>query len=72
MPQVKCQGCGIMIGPDLIEEIAYEIGDYKICNYCLKQLLKRGHLQVLPYRSNLHLHPDGSIEEMGSGGNESE
>ena len=72
MPQVECRGCGIMISPDHIGEVAYEFGDYKICSYCLKQLRKRGHLQVLPYRANLHLHSDGSIGDLGSEGNESE
>lgn len=59
--RIECQGCGIMIGRGYMEQQAYEVGDYKICGWCLEQLKARGRLWVQPYNSNLHLCSDGSV-----------
>jgi len=68
MSKVSCQGCGIRIGPGYMETFAYQVGDYKICGWCLGQLKKWGRLQVEPYSSNLYLQPDGSVVKSLWGG----
>lgn len=57
----QCQGCGARIGEDYIERQSYQVGDYKICDHCLKDLKHRGRLWVAPYGQHLVLYPDGKV-----------
>jgi hypothetical protein len=76
MQKQKCKGCGIVIEPGYIEEMAYQIGGYQICSWCLRHLKKWGRLEIgeLPKRGlKRYLHLDGSVTRvkvMGELGNE--
>ena len=59
--EISCQGCGICIGADYIEKQSYQVGDYHICSWCLRNLKRRGRLQVEPYNQYLFLYPDGEV-----------
>jgi len=57
----ECMGCGIMVGEGYMEKQLYQVGDYKICGWCYRQLNKQGHLWVQPYGSHHWLYPDGQV-----------
>ena len=60
---MKCDGCQIVIGIGHIEAYPYQVGDYEICGWCLRELQRRGRLQVGDRSGKvaLYLHPDGKV-----------
>lgn len=60
-PEVECQACGILIGPDHVEMVTHEVGRYRICSWCLNSLTEYGQLLVMPYSANLWLTPSGEV-----------
>lgn len=60
--RVQCQSCGIQIGPDFMETVAYKVGDFKICGWCRSKLAERGHIKVDDRRN--WLYPDGTTKPM--------
>ena len=69
-----CMGCGIMVGEGYMETRLHQVGDYKLCDSCRRQLEKRGRLQVQPYQECRYLSPDGQmvIKKSTLRGNEDE
>lgn len=69
--QLKCQSCGICIGPDFMEPFLYPVGDFTICGWCLGKLRAHGHTELdgrRPIKGQgtvcRWLYPDGSVKLM--------